>query len=336
MAASTAPAPDGKLVAHARNPVPSGAKSGLFKGLDGKPLRYAHWDASKTPRLGTVCIVQGRGEFIEKWFETIADLRRRGFAVATYDCRGQGGSVRLARHWRRGHIKDFADHDKDLLRFMKDVVLPDCPPPFIALGHSTGGNILLRNACIEGSWFSKMVLSAPLIRFSPKALPKGRSQEMVGRWLALLSLLGMSEGYAARDGSDFSFETYPFEGNELSSDAERFERNKEVAKLAPHISVGSATRGWVLAATRSMRMINAASYAPRIKVPLLLIAAGADTVVDPRAIEDYGRRLKVGAYVQIPGSRHEILQERDEIRAQFWATFDAYVTGDRAEKGLVG
>ena len=29
---------------------------------------------------------------------------------------------------------------------MKDIVLPDCPPPFIALAHSMGGNVLLRNA----------------------------------------------------------------------------------------------------------------------------------------------------------------------------------------------
>jgi lysophospholipase len=27
------------------------------------------------------------------------------------------------------------------------------------------------------------------------------------------------------------------------------------------------------------------------------------------------------------GSRHEILQERDSIREQFWAAFDAFVPG---------
>jgi lysophospholipase len=29
----------------------------------------------------------------------------------------------------------------------------------------------------------------------------------------------------------------------------------------------------------------------------------------------------------IPGARHEILMERDAIRAQFWAAFDAFIPG---------
>ena len=35
--------------------------------------------------------------------------------------------------------------------------------------------------------------------------------------------------------------------------------------------------------------------------------------------------------VLLPTARHEILQERDEIRAQFWAAFDAFMPGGREE-----
>ena len=31
--------------------------------------------------------------------------------------------------------------------------------------------------------------------------------------------------------------------------------------------------------------------------------------------------------IVIPGARHEILMERDEIREQFWAAFDAFIPG---------
>ena len=44
---------------------------------------------------GTVLILGGRGEFMERYFETMNDLMRRGFAVASFDWRGQGGSDRL-------------------------------------------------------------------------------------------------------------------------------------------------------------------------------------------------------------------------------------------------
>ena len=135
-----------ELVALAKNPVPSGATTGTFKGHDRLNLRFARWEPTRGPRRGTVCLFQGRGEFIEKYFEVVADLRRRGFAVATMDWRGQGGSSRLLSNPRKGHVRSFADFDQDLADFMKEVVLPDCPPPYIAMAHSMGGHILLRNA----------------------------------------------------------------------------------------------------------------------------------------------------------------------------------------------
>ena len=82
------------LVALAKNPIPSGAITGMFRS-DKLRLRFARWEPTRGPVRGTVCLFQGRGEFIEKYFEVIADLRRRGFAVATMDWRGQGGSERL-------------------------------------------------------------------------------------------------------------------------------------------------------------------------------------------------------------------------------------------------
>ena len=51
-------------------------------------LRFARWDSPS--QRGTVCVFGGRGEFIEKYFETITELRRRGFAVATMDGAGKG------------------------------------------------------------------------------------------------------------------------------------------------------------------------------------------------------------------------------------------------------
>ena len=38
-------------------------------------------------------------------------------------------------------------------------------------------------------------------------------------------------------------------------------------------------------------------------------------------------RLKAGRVIVIPGARHEILMERDVLREQFWAAFDAFVPG---------
>jgi lysophospholipase len=316
-----------RLVAHARNPVPIGARVGTFKGFDGAPLRYALWAANRSPRRGTVCLFGGRGEYIEKYFETIADLQRRGFAVATMDFRGQGGSVRQLVNHRKGYIRDFTDHDGDLTRFMRDVVLPDCPPPYIGLGHSTGGNILLRQATAQNSWFERMILSAPLLHFAPKSLPF--SEKTVGNLATFACLMGLGQRYARGKSEDDFFESMPFEGNDLTSDRERFTRNLDILRLAPDLATGGPTLAWIRAACRSMQLLAHPTFPERVRVPLLLIAAGDDRVVSSLAIEELARRLKVGSHVIIPGSQHEILQERDDLRQQFWAVFDGYVLGDR-------
>ena len=135
-----------KLVALAKNPVPGGAVPGELIAHDGARLRFVRWEATRGPRRGTVCLFGGRGEYAEKYFEVVADLRRRGFAVATMDWRGQGGSSRPLPNPLKGHVSSFNEFDSDLTLFMKEIVLPDCPPPFIALGHSMGANAALQYA----------------------------------------------------------------------------------------------------------------------------------------------------------------------------------------------
>ena len=83
------------LVATPKNPIPLGVSVGFLKGKGGVPLRFARWRSALKERHGTVCIFPGRSEFIEKYFEVVGELRRRGFAVAVLDWRGQGGSGRL-------------------------------------------------------------------------------------------------------------------------------------------------------------------------------------------------------------------------------------------------
>ena len=311
-----------ELVSLARNPAPSGATVGTLAGYDGAALRFARWEATRGPRRGTVCLFHGRGEFIEKYFETIADLRRRGFAVATMDWRGQGLSRRALANPRKGHVGDFAEYDKDVVRFMKDVVLPDCPPPYVALAHSMGGNVMLRGATAPGSWFSRIVVTAPLLAY---AVEKTRYPErVVCAYAETGAALGFASSYV-KGGDDAPIEAGAFEANPLTSDRERWSRNRSVLEAAPQLGLGSPTIGWLRAACRSCRLIARPEFAAEIKVPVLMLAAGSDHIVSTRAIEEYGVRLKLGSHLLLPGSRHEILQEADSIRQRFWAAFDAYL-----------
>jgi lysophospholipase len=310
-----------ELIGIARNPVPNGAVPGSFVTRDGLKIRYALWPRTADKRLGTVCLFSGRGEFIEKYFETITDLRRRGFAVAMMDWRGQGGSDRLLKNPRKGHVETFADFDADLKQFMTEIVLPDCPAPYYGMAHSMGGHLLLRSALTKMCWFDRLILCAPMID-----IIQGVTQSPLLRYyIEAVVLLGFGDLYVPGGKPDAS-ELLPFEDS-LTSDPLRYERVRDVLKAAPWLSLGSPTIGWLHAASRSIMQLNSFGFASSIKVPLLIIAAGNDTVVSTRAIEEFSTRVKICKYLVIAGAKHEILQERDEIRDQFWAAFDAYVPG---------
>src|SRR4029079_3583039 len=113
-----------KLVSIPANPVPDHVVSGAIKTPHGVNLRFARWDPPPG-RKGTVVVLQGRAEFIEKYFETVRDLRARGFAVATFDWRGQGLSDRRLSDRHKGYVRNFANYITDLEAMMEQVVLPD-------------------------------------------------------------------------------------------------------------------------------------------------------------------------------------------------------------------
>ncbi|MGZ5803686.1 MAG: alpha/beta hydrolase, partial [Xanthobacteraceae bacterium] len=171
-----------KLVSIPANPAPDGAVLSMLKTPDGVLLRTVRWPPPPG-RKGTVCLFQGRAEFIEKYFETVRDLHARGFAVATLDWRGQGLSDRALSDSRKGYVQDYSQFDTDLSTFMKEIVLPDCPPPFFALAHSMGSAMLMRAAARNERWFDRMVFTAPLIRIA-KA-PFGRFAPAIARVLRL-------------------------------------------------------------------------------------------------------------------------------------------------------
>ncbi len=315
-----------ELVSTARNATPSGACVGAFTAKDGPKIRYALWNTTATQRLGTVCLFGGRTEFIEKYFETITDLRRRGFAVATMDWRGQGGSTRPLANPMKGHVESFSQFDDDLRQFMTDVVLADCPSPYYGLAHSMGGHIILRSAQTKVCWFDRIVLSAPMIELAPQ------SSRVPGlRFISeAATLIGMSDFFVPGGKSD-GWRRETFEENTVTSDRLRFERTKDILETAPWLALGSPTIGWVAAAQKSIGEINALTFTNGVKVPTLILAAGNDEVVSTPAIEVFASRLKSCTRIVIAGARHEILQERNDLRDQFWAAFDAYIPGANRE-----
>src|SRR5258705_9853805 len=252
------------LVSIPANPVPEDVVSGMIKTPDGAELRFARW-AQPAGRKGTVCVFTGRAEQIEKYFETVRDLRDRGFAVAMIDWRGQGHSSRRLRDPRKGYVRDFSDFEIDVETFVQQVVLPDCPPPYFVLAHSMGGAVMLRVAHAGKRWFDRMVLSAPMID-----LPGRRTSFPARALLRILRLAGQGGRYVP-GGSDALTGSESFINNPFTSDPVRYARNAAILEEDPTLGTGSPTVASAHTTLRAMDTVSGTRYPCEIHQSLLML-----------------------------------------------------------------
>lgn len=303
------------------NPVPPGGTLVALRAADGVALRAAHWPAAARTPKGTVCLLQGRAEFIEKYYETIAELRRRGFAVVAFDWRGQGESGREVADAHKGHVSRFDAYRRDLKAVEEALLLPVMPHPHVCLAHSMGGAIALIGAAEGWLPFRRIVAVAPMLSIRMIRWPAAAA--VLAR---LLHAVGLGRAYIP-GGKPQSIATKPFAGNRLSGDPVRYARNAEAARAVAAGAVGDPTIAWLVGAFRLMRRLRDPRTAAAIGVPTLILAAGADPVCGTATTERFAARLKAGHLLLLPGARHEILSERDPVRDDFWAAFDAFVPG---------
>lgn len=309
------------------NPVPEDMVSGIFSTRDGVSIRHALLKARAGQAKGTVILLQGRNESIEKYFETAADLANTGFDTATFDWRGQGGSQRTRWTRSRGHVESFHQYVNDLEDFFLEIALPDCRGPFYILAHSTGSLIALLAAPMLANRVDRMVLSAPLLGLGRLPVPP---------WLlhgicAFLHYFGL--GRICLTSKRRWRRPLPFEGNDLTHDKVRFERNSRLFQQFPNLAAGCPTASWMNAAFNAINQVTGTGFAAGITIPVLMIAGGEDKVVLLHAIEEQENRLRSGSMLTIDGARHEILQEEDRYREQLLAALEAYVPGESLTAG---
>jgi len=298
------------------NPAPDGATMSAARAGDGVRLRVASWPPT-APAAGTVLLAQGRAEMIEKYFETVGELRARGFHVVAFDWRGQGGSDRLLRDGRKGHVRDFDEYEDDL-RAVVAAELASRPRPWFGLFHSMGACIALSAARKGDLPLERMVCLAPMVAIHNIRNPKGVL------WLArTLCAAGLTNHYIP-GGGPVSIATKPYPGNPLTSDENRYARNALIASAFPQLAIGDPTIGWTRAAFTRMAALQAPGFAEAIAIPALVLTAGEDRVVSTPAAEAFAARLGSGGVISIAGGRHELLMESDVGRAQVLAAIDAF------------
>jgi lysophospholipase len=318
-----------ELVGIPENPIPGHAIITRVVTPDGVALRVARWRSTARRTLGTVLIVQGRAEFIEKYFETIVELRRKGFAVLAFDFRGQGGSDRQLADTRQGHVDDFLDYITDLNAVRDQVLFPSLPEPYFALCHSMGSSVLLQALELGEKCFDRVVLSAPLVGLKDVRFPW-----LVRAVASALDFVALGTRYVPGGGATVISQK-PFPKNRLTSDPVRYRRIGQVLEAGPHLGIGDPTIRWVHAMFQQFSRFEQRDFGIRLSVPSVMVMPGADPLCDMRKAAELAARIRACQPIQVPGARHELLTERDPMRQQFLAAFHAFIPGETHEDDLV-
>jgi len=292
---------------------------------DGTRLRTARWSSLGALR-GTVLLLTGRAEFIEKYTETAEALTARGFRVVTFDWRNQGLSDRPLANRQIHHLRDFATLVDDLDAVHDALVAPLAGDgPVLLMAHSMGGLVatlaLARHAGDDPSRYAAAILSAPMFEINTGPLPR----PLVAALASLGRALGRAERYAPGQ-HDYR----PAEGvfradNSITSDPARYAAFHGPYAARPELRVGGVSFGWVAAALRAGKAVRTTLPLGRVRTPVLLLSAPGDRVVRADAQRWVARRLGNATLVEHPEARHELLMERDALRDRVWADIDAFL-----------
>ena len=309
------------LVATPGAPVPAGGEAAWFSGAGGARLRAALFPAIGEPR-GSVIVSPGRTEPIEKYFETVEALAGRGFVVLVHDWRGQGLSYRALADRTLGHANGYGEFLADFTALL-GAYETRLPTPWIALGHSMGGCLTLLALAAGETRFAGAILSAPMLGLRTAPVPVWLGRE-IARFMA-----GAGRGQqAARSGSTGP---EPFEGNIVTHDRSRHDRFQAQLAACPDLALGGLTWGWLDFASRAVRLLQKGTGVRAIAIPVVIVAAGADRVVDNAGARRVAARVPGARYIEVPGAYHEILQETDALQPTFWQEFDALASKARGD-----
>ncbi len=268
---------------------PSASEASHQEGFlnSGDHLRL-YWQRYRPPDpRATVAVLHGGGDHSGRYPALTAGLVRAGFEVALLDFRGHGQS-----DGRRWHVDTFDDYLADLDAFLARLCLDGYAGKLFLAGHSMGSLIAARWGLEHWREPAGFVLSSPYLGLAvPPPRLKLWSARLAGRvvpWLPVATGLTSAA---------------------LTSDP-------EMQAWTDHDPLygRKTTPRWFEEAARAQAEVRA--RAAEFKAPLLVLAAGADTVADTQASRRFVEavRSRDKEFLLYPGLRHELFNEQERHR----------------------
>lgn len=297
---------------------PAGGRAAWLHASDGVRIRVGWWPLAGAK--GTVILLPGRTEYIEKYGRAAADLAQRGYAMLAIDWRGQGLADRALPDPMTGHVGTFDEYQRDLDAALTHADAIGLPRPFHMIAHSMGGCIGLR-ALMRGLPFASAAFSAPMwgILIAAWMRPMAVMLSTASRWLAF------DHRYAPGTKPVTYVLDAPFAGNTLTTDAEMWGYMADQGRAHPELTLGGPSLGWLQAA---LHECHALTRLPSPQVPAICALGLMEKIVDTAPVHARMALWPEGRLDLYPACEHEVMMERPATRARFFdaaaALFDAH------------
>jgi lysophospholipase len=289
-----------------RRTLPAGGALHYRLLRDGWPVRTMRWPAREGQ--ATLMLITGRGDFIEKYAETIHDLVDAGWGVATFDWRGQGLSRRVGKTPMHGHTPGFDIWVADLAELLD---WAGEGPAVNVVAHSMGGHLVLRHLAAGGIGIARAALLSPMTGVAARPLGP-----VVARLVA---------GWQVRrgHGGDYVWGGGPWRQGQpgerrqywLTSSTERYVDESWWVGQFPGLALGSVTWGWLDQAFIGNAALAAPGVPEAIEVPVLALVPDRDALVDSAATQRLVARIPGAACEHFANAGHELLREAEPLRS---------------------
>lgn len=281
---------------------------------DGARLRVA-LSMVRAP-LGTVCVLQGRAEYIEKYYETADFLRSRCLNALFFDWRDQGGSQTDPPS--KPPDDAFLAYRRDFQTIRTFMETRSLPRPYYLLTHSMGGLVALELLFRE-DFFQKAVLCAPFLGFETFGFPLGGAA-----WICW-ALVKLGLGGKAIPGMGDHLLPSEFDNNPLTRDITHFIERGLVLQKYPFLNAEPVTFRWLLSALKAIAALNRLPPNTSLTCPTLALVPQYDTIAAPRHTFRFAQKHPHLIPLLFPKARHELLQEVPSTRAALWAAFENFI-----------
>ncbi len=296
---------------------PANGRALWLTAADGVRLRAAIW--ARDGAKGTVILLPGRTEYVEKYGRAATDLAQRGYATISIDWRGQGLSDRACADRMLGHIDSFSDYQLDCEALLELARIVRLPEPYFLIAHSMGACIGLR-ALMNRLPVRAAAFSAPMWGILNAAWMRPMAQLLAtaSRWFSF------DHRYAPGTGAKTYVIEAPFVGNTLTSDAEMWDYMRSQALAHPELSLGGPSLGWLKAA---LVECHALAALPSPACPAFCALGTAEKIVDTAPVHLRMAQWPNGRLDLFEGAEHEVMMERPATRARFFDSAAALFDG---------